>query len=66
MNNLIELFATDRYLLEHKGSLIIRQLSLFISPERMYLLLAKILENQEVILKNHEIYSFSYDLIFFN
>jgi len=47
MNNIINLFSTDRQLLEKRGSLIIRQLSLFISPEKIYVSFARILETEE-------------------
>eukprot|EP01114_Cavostelium_apophysatum_P017154 TRINITY_DN5029_c0_g1_i1.p1 TRINITY_DN5029_c0_g1~~TRINITY_DN5029_c0_g1_i1.p1 ORF type:complete len:719 (-),score=131.55 TRINITY_DN5029_c0_g1_i1:14-2170(-) len=47
MNSLVNLFSTDRHLLEHRGSLIIRQLSLFIAPEKIYVTLARILETEE-------------------
>eukprot|EP00005_Dracoamoeba_jomungandri_P010628 CAMPEP_0174267894 /NCGR_PEP_ID=MMETSP0439-20130205/35262_1 /TAXON_ID=0 /ORGANISM="Stereomyxa ramosa, Strain Chinc5" /LENGTH=723 /DNA_ID=CAMNT_0015355669 /DNA_START=67 /DNA_END=2238 /DNA_ORIENTATION=+ len=46
MNNLISLFHTDSQLLESRGCLIIRQLSLHINPEKIYRLLACILEDQ--------------------
>ncbi|KAJ7774089.1 armadillo-type protein, partial [Mycena olivaceomarginata] len=36
MNNLLELFSTDRRLLETRGSLIIRQLCLNLNTERIY------------------------------
>ncbi len=48
MENLIHLFSTDRQLLENRGSLIIRQLSVLINPEKIYVTLARILEMEEV------------------
>jgi len=44
---IIELFAKNRQLLENRGSLIIRQLCVFIDAERIYVAMAKILETQE-------------------
>ena len=46
---LIDLFGTDRQLLENRGNLIIRQLCIFINPEKIYLKLAQILENEQVL-----------------
>lgn len=51
MNSLINLFSTDRQLLENRGSLVVRQLSLFIAPEKMYVTMATILEAEEVGLR---------------
>jgi vacuole morphology and inheritance protein 14 len=48
MANLLELFSTDRRLLETRGSLIIRQLCLNLNTERIYRTLAEILEKEEV------------------
>lgn len=48
MVNLLELFSTDRRLLETRGSLIIRQLCLNLNTERIYRTLAEILEKEEV------------------
>lgn len=48
MVNLLELFSTDRRLLETRGSLIIRQLCLNLNSERIYRTLAQILEGEEV------------------
>lgn len=48
MVNLLELFSTDRSLLDHRGSLIIRQLCLHLNTERIYRTLAEILEKEEV------------------
>lgn len=48
MVNLLELFSTDRRLLDHRGSLIIRQLCLNLNTERIYRALAEILEKEEV------------------
>lgn len=47
MSSMIQLFRTDRKLLEHRGNLIIRQLSLSIKPEQIYRALSKILESEE-------------------
>lgn len=48
MVNLLELFSTDRRLLETRGSLIIRQLCVNLNAERIYRTLAEILEKEEV------------------
>lgn len=48
MINLLELFSTDRRLLELRGSLIIRQLCLNLSTERIYRTFAEIIEKEEV------------------
>jgi len=48
MVNLLELFSTDRRLLEARGSLIIRQLCLNLNTERIYRTFAEILEKEEV------------------
>lgn len=50
MNNLLELFSTDRRLLNSRGSLIIRQLCMNLNTERIYRTLAEILEKEEVCL----------------
>lgn len=47
MVNLLNLFSTDRRLLETRGNLIIRQLCLSLKPERIYWTLAEILEKEE-------------------
>lgn len=47
MMNLLELFSTDRKLLETRGSLIIRQLCLNLNTERIYRTFAEILEKEE-------------------
>lgn len=47
MVNLLSLFSTDRKLLETRGNLIIRQLSLSLSPERIYRTMAECLEKEE-------------------
>jgi hypothetical protein len=47
MVHLIKLFATDRRLLETRGNLIIRQLCLSLSAERIYQTLADCLERDE-------------------
>lgn len=49
MINLLDLFSTDRGLLESRGSLIIRQLCLNLNTERIYRTFAEILEKEEVI-----------------
>lgn len=49
MVNLLSLFATDRKLLEMRGSLIIRQLCVNLNPDRIYRTLAEILERDEVM-----------------
>ena len=51
MVNLLQLFSTDRRLLETRGNLIIRQLCLSLSAERIYRTLADCLEKDEVGLK---------------
>ena len=48
MVNLLQLFATDRKLLEVRGNLIIRQLCINLSAERIYRTLADCLEKDEV------------------
>lgn len=48
MVNLLQLFATDRKLLETRGNLIIRQLCVSLSAERIYRTLAGCLEKDEV------------------
>ena len=48
MVNLLKLFGTDRRLLETRGNLIIRQLCLSLSAERIYRTLADVLERDEV------------------
>lgn len=53
MVNLLQLFSTDRHLLEVRGNLIIRQLCLNLSPERIYRTLADCLEKEEVSLMCH-------------
>ncbi|KAL0950290.1 hypothetical protein HGRIS_010269 [Hohenbuehelia grisea] len=47
MVNLLELFSTDRRLLETRGSLIIRQLCLNLNTERIYRTFAEILEKED-------------------
>ncbi|KAF2197521.1 ARM repeat-containing protein [Delitschia confertaspora ATCC 74209] len=47
MVNLLKLFCTDRRLLETRGNLIIRQLCLTLSPERIYRTMADCLEKDE-------------------
>ncbi|KAF8260639.1 armadillo-type protein [Lactarius quietus] len=51
MINLLDLFSTDRRLLETRGSLIIRQLCLNLSTERIYKAFAEILEKEECIVQ---------------
>lgn len=48
MVSLLQLFSTDRNLLEVRGNLIIRQLCLNLSPERIYRTLADCLEKEDV------------------
>lgn len=48
MINLLGLFSTDKRLLETRGSLIIRQLCISLNTERIYRILAEILEKEEV------------------
>lgn len=48
MVNLLQLFCTDRKLLETRGNLIIRQLCVNLSAERIYRTLADCLEKDEV------------------
>ena len=52
MTNLIELFSTDRRLLETRGNLIIRHLCVSLSAERIYRTLADCLERDEVLMTN--------------
>ncbi|GAO15812.1 hypothetical protein UVI_02021240 [Ustilaginoidea virens] len=47
MVNLLQLFSTDRKLLETRGNLIIRQLCISLSPERIYRTLADCIEKEE-------------------
>lgn len=47
MVNLLQLFSTDRKLLEIRGNLIIRQLCTSLSPERIYRTLADCIEKEE-------------------
>ncbi len=49
MVNLLQLFSTDRKLLEIRGNLIIRQLCMNLVPERIYRTLAECLEKDEDI-----------------
>lgn len=49
MINLLKLFATDRRLLETRGNLIIRQLCLSLSAEKIYRTMADCLEQEEDI-----------------
>lgn len=53
MVNLLKLFCTDRRLLETRGNLIIRQLCVSLSAERIYRTLADCLEKDEVGLPPH-------------
>ena len=48
MVNLLQLFCTDRKLLETRGNLVIRQLCVSLSPERIYRTLADCLEKDDV------------------
>lgn len=47
MVNVLELFSTDRRLLETRGSLIIRQLCLHLNAEKIFRTLAEILERDD-------------------
>ncbi|EMR11827.1 hypothetical protein PNEG_00251 [Pneumocystis murina B123] len=47
MVNLLSLFSTDRRLLETRGSLIVRQLCIYLKSERIYCTLAENLEKDE-------------------
>ncbi|KAA8917644.1 hypothetical protein TRICI_000245 [Trichomonascus ciferrii] len=47
MVNLLNLFSTDRRLLETRGNLIIRQLCVSLKPERIYRTLAEIIEQDD-------------------
>jgi vacuole morphology and inheritance protein 14 len=63
MFNLLELFSTDRKLLETRGSLIIRQLCLNLNTERIYRTFAEILEKEEVwILMGKSFHHANYEL----
>ena len=57
MTNLLQLFSTDRRLLETRGNLIIRQLCVSLSAERIYRTLADCLEKDEVryVMAYHEL-----------
>jgi hypothetical protein len=57
MVNLLQLFSTDRHLLEVRGNLIIRQLCMNLSPERIYRTLADCLEKEEVSILRHAVFS---------
>jgi len=48
MIKLLQLFSTDRQLLENRGNLIIRQLCLTLSPERIYRTMADCLDEDDV------------------
>jgi vacuole morphology and inheritance protein 14 len=48
MVNLLELFSTDRGLLDTRGSLIIRQLCINLNTDRIYRTFAEIIEKEEV------------------
>jgi len=48
MHNLLELFSTDRRLLETRGSLIVRQLCVHMNTEKIYRTFAEIIEKEEV------------------
>jgi vacuole morphology and inheritance protein 14 len=54
MIKLLELFSTDRRLLDSRGSLIIRQLCLSLQTERIYKSFAEILEKEEVCFGYYE------------
>ena len=60
MVNLLQLFSTDRKLLEIRGNLIIRQLCVNLSPERIYRTLADCLEKEEVSQTRHPTNSNNY------
>lgn len=47
MVNLLNLFSTDRRLLEVRGKMIVRQLCISLNPERIYRTLAEILEKDD-------------------
>ena len=53
MVNLLQLFGTDRRLLETRGNLIVRQLCVSLSAERIYRTLADCLEKEEVSRLDH-------------
>jgi len=48
MINLLDLFSTDKKLLETRGSFIIRQLCLNLNTDRVYKAFAEILDKEEV------------------
>jgi hypothetical protein len=56
MVNLLQLFSTDRHLLEVRGNLIIRQLCMNLSPERIYRTLADCLEKEEVSMLRYAVF----------
>lgn len=47
MNSLYRLFSADRSLLQTKGSYIIRQLSVYLSPEDIYRSMAELIQNEK-------------------
>ncbi|TFK20368.1 ARM repeat-containing protein [Coprinopsis marcescibilis] len=47
MINLLDLFSTDRRLLDARGSLIVRQLCVYLNTEKIYRTFAEILEKEE-------------------
>lgn len=47
MQNLLELFSTDRRLLDSRGGLIVRQLCVSLGAERIYRTFSEILEREE-------------------
>lgn len=57
MVNLLKLFCTDRRLLETRGNLIIRQLCVTLSAERIYRTMADCLEKDDVstLFLNHSV-----------
>lgn len=48
MNKLIILFEKNPSLLQNKGNFIIRQFSLYINPEKIFISISKLLEKNEV------------------
>ena len=47
MKSLYGLFSADRHLLETKGAYIIRQLSIYLSPEDIYQSFAEMIQNEK-------------------
>ena len=53
MVSLLRLFSTDRKLLETRGSLMIRQMCVNLTPDAIYRSLSEVLEREEVLPATH-------------